>query len=263
MLLYAGNPVLSTPGGGRMDEAMADLEFCAAIDMYVTETTRHADVILPPTDPARVGHYDYLFLPLSVRNLAVYSPPALPRSEEDLDDSEIWVRLVASVTGEEPPAVHEAALRRVLDRAVADETSPVFGRDAAELRGLARGDGPAERILDAALRAGAYGDGFGAVPGALSLEQLLEHPHGVDLGPLEARVPEVLRTPSGRIELCPPAVAADVPRLLARLDTVANGGFLPLYCPRPEGTRRAMAAAWASELAFDFEFGGAYASRYA
>src|SRR5437016_14480667 len=42
-----------------------------------------------------------------------------------------------------------------------------------------------------------------------------------------------------------------------------RGGFLPLYCPRPEGTRRAMAAAWASELAFDFEFGGAYASRYA
>src|SRR5207302_1417910 len=165
----------------RLEAALSSLDFMVCVDPYLNETTRHADVILPPTDPARVGHYDYLFLPLSIRNLAVYSPPALPRSEEDLDDSEIWVRLVAAVTGEEPAAVHETALRRVLDRAVADETSPVFGRDAAGLRGLVRGGEPAERILDAGLRAGAYGDGFGAVPGGLSLEQLLEHPHGVDL----------------------------------------------------------------------------------
>src|SRR5207244_4041243 len=89
------------------------------------------------------------------------------------------------------------------------ESSPVFGRDPAELRRLVRGDGPDERMLDAALRAGAYGDGFGAVPGGLSLERLIEHPHGVDLGPLEPRVPEVLRTPSGRIELCPPQVHPD------------------------------------------------------
>ena len=196
------------------------------IDPYLNETTRHADVILPPTDPARVGHYDYGFLALSIRNLAVYSPPALGRDAEDLTDSAIWVRVASAMTGMPVEAIEESMLRRILDRAVADETSPAFSRDPEELRGLVCGRDQAERLLDAAVRTGAYGDGFGAVPDGLNIERLLAHPHGIDLGPLQSRVPEVLETPSARIELCPEPIAADVPRLAARLEAGNGDGLL-------------------------------------
>ena len=79
MLLYAGNPVLSTPGGDRLDEGMAGLEFCVAVDMYVTETTRHADVILPPVAQLERSDIDLVFPALSVRNQIRYNPPLSPR----------------------------------------------------------------------------------------------------------------------------------------------------------------------------------------
>src|SRR5207253_2952203 len=66
------------------------------------------------------------------------------------------------------------------------------------------------------LRSGPYGDGFGMRQG-LSLTLLEAHPHGVDLGPLAARIPEVLRTPSGKIELAPELLVKDVERLRTSL----------------------------------------------
>jgi anaerobic selenocysteine-containing dehydrogenase len=83
-----------------------------------------------------------------------------------------------------------------------------------------------ERILDLMLRVGAYGDAFGERPGGLTLDQLEENPHGIDLGPLRPRLPDVLRTPSGRIELAPEAIVADLPRLRDSLDAKRNGGML-------------------------------------
>jgi hypothetical protein len=101
--------------------------------------------------------------------------------------------------------------------AVADEFGRVYGRDANELlEALAPFRGP-ERILDLALRTGPYGDGFGTDPAGLSLPMLLDHPHGVDLGPLVPRLPEMLRTPTGRIDLATPAFVADLDRLRTRL----------------------------------------------
>ena len=70
-----------------------------------------------------------------------------------------------------------------------------------------------ERMLDLMLRTGPYGDGFGADPDGLTLDVLERNPHGIDLGPLAAAHPEVLRTPSGKIELAPEPIVADVPRL--------------------------------------------------
>jgi len=120
-------------------------------------------------------------------------------------------------------------LDAALGQAVADPASTVHGRDAAELKAMVTGDSPAERLLDVALRSGVYGDGFGARPDGLSLERLLAAPHGVDLGPLRPRLPGLLRTRSGKVELCPEAVAADVPRLLAahaELAAAADGLLL-------------------------------------
>jgi anaerobic selenocysteine-containing dehydrogenase len=217
LLTIAGNPALSTPNTARLTSALLSLEFMASIDPYLNETTRHADVILPPADPAQVGHFDFFLGNLSVRNVASYSPPLLPLDPGAMDESDILVRLALIANGQGPQAdlaaAHETQLDAALRRAVGNPRSPVAGRDVAELRPLVAGGTPAERLLDVALRVGAYGDGFGARPDGLSLATLLDHPHGVDLGPLEPRVPQLLRTASGKVELCPRPVAADVSRL--------------------------------------------------
>jgi len=215
-ITVAGNPVLSTPGGDRLDAALGDLEFMVSVDPYLNETTRHAHVILPPPPPSRSGHYDIAFGDLAVRNTARYSPPVLPLAEGEPDECAILSRLTRIVSGQDTD-VDEAIMARLLGAATADPASPVHGKDPADLRSRLTGDTPALRRLDLMLRLGAYGDGFGAVPGGLSLTALLRAPHGIDLGPLRPRLADVLRTPSGRIELCPPPIAEDVARLRAGL----------------------------------------------
>ncbi|WP_433719603.1 molybdopterin oxidoreductase family protein [Actinoplanes sp. CA-051413] len=212
----AGNPVLSTPNSDRLDRALGGLDFMVSVDPYLNETTRHADVVLPPTDPARKGHYDFSFLALAVRNFAAYSPPVLPAEPASMDECDILARLTLIAAGQgagtDPAVLHEQLLEQALQRAAA-----ATGRAATELRALVGGDHPAERLLDVALRTGAYGDRFGASPGGLSLDRLLANPHGVDLGPLQPRLPEVLQTPSGKVELYGEPIAADVERLRAAL----------------------------------------------
>ena len=212
LLTVAGNPVLSTPGGDRLAEALGDLEFMVSVDPYLGETTKYAHVVLPPPPPSHSGHYDITFGDLAVRNTARYSPPVLPPAEGELDECVILSRLTRIVSGQDTDA-DEAIMMRLLGTATADPASPVHGKEPADLLGRLTGDTPALRRLDLMLRLGSYGDGFGAVPGGLSLEALLRAPHGIDLGPLRPRLADVLRTPSGRIELCPPPIAGDVARL--------------------------------------------------
>jgi anaerobic selenocysteine-containing dehydrogenase len=217
LVTVAGNPVLSTPNSARLDRALGGLDFMVSVDPYLNETTRHADVVLPPTDATRKGHYDFSFLGLAVRNFAAYSPPVLPPDPAGMDECDILARLTLIATGQgagaDPATLHDAMLGQALDRVAA-----AAGVSAADLRPLVTGDHPAERLLDVALRTGAYGDAFGARPDGLSLARLLADPHGVDLGPLRPRIPEVLRTPSGTVELAAPPIAADVERLRAALD---------------------------------------------
>ena len=149
--------------------------------------------------------------------MAAYSPPVLPKDPGGMDECDILARLAGGAD------LHEHLLLQLLQRAAGDPDSPVAGRAVQDLRALVEGDGPAERILDARLRLGAYGDGFGAEPEGLTLRKLLGQPHGIDLGPLRPRIPEVLRTPSGQVELCPDPLAADVVRLRAALDRPGDG----------------------------------------
>ncbi|MFB6691241.1 molybdopterin-dependent oxidoreductase [Streptomyces virginiae] len=211
LIAIAANPVLSAPDGDRLDRALAGLDFMISVDPYLNETSRHAHVVLPPPPPAQSAHFDFAFNAFAVRNQARYSPPAVPLEEGRMDECEIHARLILAVSGlhgAPPEAVDERVIDDTLARAVTDEHSPLHGADpAAQALALTGRTGP-ERRLDLMLRLGPY---------ELGLEDLLKTPHGIDLGPLRPRLPEVLRTRSGRIELLPEPIAAELPALRATL----------------------------------------------
>ncbi|MFJ5553490.1 molybdopterin oxidoreductase family protein [Streptomyces sp. NPDC093225] len=220
VIAIAANPVLSAPDGHRLDAALAGLDFMVSVDPYLNETSRHAHVVLPPPPPSQSAHHDFSFNAFAIRNQVRYTRRAVPLAAGLMDECEIHARLVLAATGMHgapPESVDALVVDTTLAKAVADPASPVHGRDPKALADLLTGsDGP-ERRLDLMLRLGPYGDGFGADPEGLTLDRLLAAPHGIDLGPLAARLPGLLRTRSGRIELLPEPIVADLPRLRGAL----------------------------------------------
>lgn len=223
LVTVAGNPVLSTPNAARLDAALASLEFMVSIDPYLNETTRHAHVILPPPSPLTRSHFDVALSCFAIRNVASWSPPAFALPPGTPSEADILLRLAGIVMGGlDAGTVDDLAAADVAGRLVADPSSRVTGRDPGELI-AAVSRRREDRILDLFLRAGPYGDGFGSHPGGLSVGALEAAPHGLDLGPLQPRLPEVLRTPSGRAELAPPQLLEQLPALEALLHQPAGG----------------------------------------
>lgn len=221
LFTVAGNPARSTPDSAGLEKALASLDLMVCVDPYLNETTRFAHVILPPPTPLERSHYDLSFYNLSVRNIANYSPQMF--EPDGPSEAAILARLALLVTGSgadaDPAIVDDMVLNTMVEAEVGRPTSPVFGRDPAELLDAITGDCPTDRILDFMVRTGPYGEGFGADPTGLSLARLIAEPHGIDLGPLEPRLPNNLRTPDARVELAPQAVLTDIHRLREQLDT--------------------------------------------
>jgi anaerobic selenocysteine-containing dehydrogenase len=220
LITLAGNPLLSTPNSHRLRRAFATLE-CISVDFYLNETTSRAHVILPPPPPLARSHYDVAFYQLSARNIANYSLPVVQRAADSMDEWEIYLRLLGILSGQGPAAdlqtLDDMVASTLVQREVATKGSVIEGRDPAELLALLQPQHGPDRLLDFLLRSGPYGDGFSSGETGLSLAQLKANPHGIDLGPLQPRIPEVLRTPSGKIELAPPQIVQDVERLNASL----------------------------------------------
>ncbi|MFD7374633.1 MULTISPECIES: molybdopterin oxidoreductase family protein [Streptomyces] len=220
LIAIAANPVLSAPDGDRLDKALDSLDFMVSVDPYLNETARHADVVLPPPPPSQSAHHDFAFNTLAVRNQVRYNRPAVPLEPGRMAETEILARLVLAATGmhgADPSAVDAMVIDSTLGKAVQDPHGPVHERDPKELATRLTGESGPERRLDMMLRLGPYGEGFGARPDGLSLEKLLAHPHGIDLGPLRPRLPQPLKTRSGKIELLPAPIVDDLPRLRAAL----------------------------------------------
>jgi anaerobic selenocysteine-containing dehydrogenase len=191
LITVAGNPCLSSPNAARLDAAFGQLDFMLSLDVYLNETTRHADVILPGPPPLARDHYDLAFSQLSVRNVANWSPAVL--ETDVVQEWQTLLRLLGIVTGQGPDA----------DIAKLDDSIAAAVAHSGGVELPAGRVGPA-RLIDILLRAGPY---------ALTLADLEAAPHGLDLGPLRPRIPDILSTTSGKIELAPPAVVADVERL--------------------------------------------------
>ncbi|MFJ8783050.1 molybdopterin oxidoreductase family protein [Streptomyces sp. NPDC102476] len=226
LIAVATNPVLSAPDGDRLDKALGSLDFMVSVDPYLNETSRHAHVVLPPPPPSQSPHHDFAFNTLAVRNQVRYTRPAVPLEPGRMAETEILARLVLAATGmhgADPSAVDDLVIAQTLGKAVKDAHSPVHGREPGELTAELAGDTGPERRLDMMLRLGPYGDGFGVRPDGLSLTKLLAHPHGIDLGPLASRLPQPLKTRSGKVELLPQPLADDLPRLREALRHQADG----------------------------------------
>ncbi|WP_406128495.1 molybdopterin oxidoreductase family protein [Streptomyces sp. NBC_00989] len=226
LIAVAANPVLSAPDGARLDKALDSLDFMVSVDPYLNETARHADVVLPPPPPSQSPHHDFAFNTLAVRNQVRYTRPAIPLEPGRMAETEILARLILAASGmhgTDPAAVDAMVIDQALGKAVTDPNSPVHGRDPHEVAAQLTGDTGPERRLDMMLRLGPYGDGFGVRPDGLSLEKLLAHPHGIDLGPLASRLPQPLKTRSGKIELLPQPIVDDLPRLRQAMSDRADG----------------------------------------
>ncbi len=210
LFTVATNPVLSSPDGPRVAKALDTLEFMVSMDIYLNETTRHADVILPGRSPLEELHYDVAFPQLSWRNHARYSPPVFPAPAGQPEEWQTLLKLAAIVQGK-----GAAADANALDDAqFAEDAQRLFGAHAdAVMAATAHFKGP-QRGLDVALRAGPYGDQFGRKPDGLTLAKVMASnaSGGIDLGELQPRIPEILRTPSGKVELAAPLLLQDLER---------------------------------------------------
>ncbi len=217
MLTVGGNPVLSCPDSERFDTALASLEFMVAVDCYVNETTRHADVILPAPSHLEKPHYDVALLGLAIRNVANYSPPVLELADDADREWQMLLRLAGLGLGmgmgdEVVAALDDEAAARSIRSALGDPAAP-DGLDAVEAKAMVDVRQGPERMLDIQLRTGPYGDWFGANPDGLSLDVLEANPHGIDLGALEPRLPAAIRTSSGDVEFDQEDLMADLDRV--------------------------------------------------
>src|SRR5690349_15917410 len=186
VVTLAGNPVLSTPNGRVLDRALASLEFMVSIDFYINETTRHAHIILPPTNTLERGHYDLALHLLAVRNTTKYSQPLFKPGDDTRHDWEILAELQMRMGAN---GAFGSLLRGVRNKFVKQFFGP-------------------ERILDLGLRFGPY---------RLSLRKLKQAPHGIDLGPLTPCLPGRLRTADKFIELAPEIFVKDLERVRLKL----------------------------------------------
>ena len=215
LITVAGNPVLSVPNGKRIDSAMDSVGFKVALDIYINETTRHADYILPSTTQLEHSNYDFLFSAFAQRNFARYSPQVFAPEPGAKHQHEIFVELLARMND---MAADDLA-GMMLDGLVDSVLPALDGVDKDQVLAASAHHEGGDRLLDILLRVGPYGDKFAAGSEGLNLDKVKAEPHGVDLGPLEAgMLPEMLNTEGGRIRLLHPLLEADFARLAASLD---------------------------------------------
>jgi anaerobic selenocysteine-containing dehydrogenase len=226
MFIIGGNPIISTPDASRLRAAFESLDFMVSVDPYLTATNSLADVVLPVSSPLTRPHYDVVFNNLAVRNQARYSPAVFPVPEGQMDEANVLLTLAGIAigvnTGNElsAEAMDDILAATLAHQAVSDSASRLHGStveavlaSVAPLRGV-------DRVLDIRLRSS---------PAGLTLQEVIDAPHGIDLGPLTPRLPEVLRTPSGRIEFAPPVLVETLAAASSALSVATPGSNVGSY----------------------------------
>jgi formate dehydrogenase len=191
LVVSAGNPLQTVPGSVALEAALEELDLLVCIDLYVTDTARKADYVLPATT---FLEREDLPLPFLQNHLTPYIA---------------WTEAVVAPRGEarqEWEIIDDLARRMRL------------GMGALPVQRLAyrMGVRPSPRFMvDALLRTGPRGDWYGLRPRGLSIRKLRKHPHGVVLaehhetGTLRRRIVHKDK----RVHLDPPEIVAEIQRL--------------------------------------------------
>jgi anaerobic selenocysteine-containing dehydrogenase len=225
LVTIAGNPVISNPDSARLERAIAGLDFRVAIDIYLNETTRLADVVLPGTSPFEEGHYDSFLGGMTWRNTARYSPPLFPLQDRP-DEWRLMLGIACAAglgrapTGQELDDFEDEVVAQAVRGYVSDESGPLAGRDVQEILAAIGPQRGVERLLDLGIRAGRWGDAFGARPAGtasdphgLTLQRMIDSPDSIDLGPLQPSLDRVVRSADGRLDLAPSLMLDEIARL--------------------------------------------------
>jgi len=191
-MTVAGNPVLTTPNGEKLDEALSGLDFMVSLDYFVTETSRHANIILPPVSPLERDHYDITFNGFAVHNVAKYSPALFSKTDNEKHDWEIYLGLADRLDKDAPEAVQK-------ERAATKAFGPKF-------------------LLEQGLKYGPYKD--------VTLDALIDNPHGIDLGPLHRMLPEAIKHADKQINLNVDFYEADLARVKEMMQQYDNREIL-------------------------------------
>nr|WP_271209297.1 molybdopterin-dependent oxidoreductase [Rhodococcus wratislaviensis]GLK33801.1 dehydrogenase [Rhodococcus wratislaviensis] len=216
LITMASNGARTAPNSARYEDATRRVELLISVDPYVNETTRHADIILPPPTALERDYYDVFYEQLASRNHTRWTDAVMPLPAGAYTEHEILLELTAVLGGfgdMDRGVIDDMLLSALVHDIVEEPGSVLSHRDPQDVILALGGERGPQRGLDLRLRAGPYGDHFGARPGGLTLAELKRHPHGIDLGPLQPRLPDVLRTPSGRVELAPDPLVADLARV--------------------------------------------------
>jgi anaerobic selenocysteine-containing dehydrogenase len=194
MFVSAGNPVLSVPNGDELEAALEEVELSVGIDLYVNDTNKHADFVLPATTFLEREDFPLPFLTLHTTPFVQMTEPVVEPAGEARQEWEI-IEGISRRIGVVPNAA--PAVRRL-------------GRLGIRIK--------PRRLLDLLLRTGPDGDRFGLRRRGLSLRRLSKSPHGVVLGEyLEAGVlARQIRFEDGKVRLDPPEILEEVERLGAR-----------------------------------------------
>src|SRR5262245_6461061 len=217
LITIAGNPVISAPDAARLDAALPQLECMISLDNALNETTRHAHVLLPGLSALEQPHFDDLLAMWAVRSAGNFSPAIFPCPSRP-QEWEILATLGGLCAGMTLPDIDPAAM----DDGFLMALCAAKNVDPAKIMGLYDHRGPG-RLVDFQIRTGPFGNRYGDRRGGLTLQSFRDAPHGIDMGPMVPRLDEILATPSGKVELAPPYITADVARLAARLDRPRPG----------------------------------------
>lgn len=215
LFVAAGNPIISSPNAADVSRALQSLDLLVCLDIHVNQTGAMADVVLPSPPRLAKSNYDIMFYQFAVRQYGRYTPAYRALGPDERSDREILLQLAAIARHDDAAdidRIEQDALMQQIEREIRRPGSRIEGRDAAEILSMLQRLPPLERKLDFAFRIGPHGDAFGSRQG-ITFESLRDAEHGLDLGPLEPRLPEVLRTPSGMIEWRQPFVDEELARL--------------------------------------------------
>lgn len=252
MVTHAGNPVLSTPNGRQLDTALAQLDYMVSIDIYINETTRHANIILPPTGHLEHAQFDPVFHAVAIRNTVRFAPALYPKPAGALHDWEILLELATRLDSRDFASTLAAKATRAVVRALGDDgiidllmrAGPYGNRVEIvdRLDDLLLGNGwsgpvysklrrqAVDRILaNPKVREFLASSPYGTEKkpeGGLTLAKVLANPHGIDIGAMEPALPERLATPDKTINLAPALYADDMARLAAGLQQAPAAGLL-------------------------------------